>query len=204
MEARLTMMSRRLPLGLFEATVTHRIEIPQLDQILGAIGAPSKEWQSKIEAILMAVKVDLNKLRRGLDKFHSNEAERKRLLAEKAEYLASEEVEDAEAAVYRAQSEEYKALSEAEKASLRVKIAELEAQGDGLTEAQRESLNGMIEELATAVALEPEAPTDPEVEEPDETETDPDTGNEPAPDAPSPDEPAPAPNPVITPAPSPL
>lgn len=155
-------MSKRLPIGLFDATIHHVIEIPQLDSILGAIGSPSEEWKKSIEDILMSVKVDLNKLRRGLDKFHANEEERKRLIAEKNEYLASEEIEDAEAAVYVAQSEEYKAASEAEKASLRARIAELEAQGDGLSEADRERLNGMIEELAQAVSLEEETPETPE------------------------------------------
>jgi hypothetical protein len=186
-------MGKRLPLGLFEATVTHRIEIPQLDSILAALGSPGGEWQKSIEAILMSVKVDLNKLRRGLDKFHTNEEERKRLLEEKKAYLASEEIEDRDAAVYVAQAEEYRTLSEAEKASLRVKIAELEAQGDGMSEADRERLNGMIEELAQAVALEEETPSE-EVPS-DEAPADESGGEDTAPADPSP---------VPTPAPSPL
>jgi hypothetical protein len=189
-------------LGLFEATVTHRIEIPQLESILAALGSPGGEWQKSIEAILMSVKVDLNKLRRGLDKFHANETERKRLLEERREYLASEEIEDRDAAVYVAQAEEYKALSEAEKASLRARIAELEALGDGMSEAERERLNGMIEELAQAVALESEAPSEEVPADP--VAVDPPTDEAPA-DESGGEDTAPAdPAPVHTPAPSPL
>lgn len=199
-------MGKRLPLGLFEATVTHRIEIPQLESILAALGFPGSEWQKSIEEILMSVKIDLNKLRRSLDKFHSNEEERKRLieekkalLQEKADYVASEEVEDKEAELYRAQMEEYRTLSEAEKASLRRQIAELEARGDGLSEAEREKLNGMIEELAEAVALESEAPAP----DPAETPADPVAVDPPTDEAPADETPA-DPAPVSHPAPSPL
>lgn len=188
-------MGKRLPLGLFDATVHHIIEIPQLDAILGAIGTPSQEWKEKIEEILMAVKVDLNKLRRGLDKFQKNEEERKRLLLEKAallqekaDYVASEEVEDREADLYRAQMEEYKTLSEAEKATLRRQIAELEARpASDLSDEERTRLNGMIEELAAAVNLEEEIPpTDPAPDAPVDTPAPVDNGPvfEPLPDAP--------------------